>query len=91
MKAVANGRLRYLSDQCLGIAQQQLLEFSTPREFILQHLGLHPQGAAGALYDGAVGHGAAAHEQRYPDHAIITCQTHFSARAVFHRVKQGDD
>ena len=68
-----------------------MLKFSTAREFILQHRSLHPDCATGALYDGTVRHGAAPHEESNPDHAIITRQTHFGTRSVFHGVEQRDD
>jgi hypothetical protein len=47
--------------------------------------------ASKASTDGAVGHGAASHEEGNPDAAVITGQTHFSARAVFHGVEQRDN
>src|ERR1041385_5968977 len=68
-----------------------MLKFSCAREFILQHPGLHPSCTTGALYDGTVGHGTASHEESNPDHSIITRQTHFRTRSVFHGVEQRDD
>src|ERR1043166_6627029 len=58
---------------------------------MLQHLGLHPDCPTGALYDGTVGHGAASHKESNPNDPIITSQTHFGTRSVFHGVEQRDD
>ena len=47
--------------------------------------------AFAAVFAGSSRFGGVVITEINPDHAIITCQTHFSAGAVFHGVEQRDD
>jgi hypothetical protein len=91
VEAVADGRLRHLRHQRLRVAQQQPLERAAPRELLPEHLRLHPEGVPGALHDGAVGHGVAAHEERDADQALATRHAHLGRGAVLHQVEERDD
>src|SRR5687768_18274877 len=91
METVANSGLGYLRDQCLSVTQQQLLEFSASREFILQHFGVHSDSTARALDHRPVGHCSAAHEERDPYHPIIPRQPHLRTGPILHCVKKRND
>ena len=73
------------------VAQEQTLKRAAPRELILKHLCLHPEGPAGALHDGAIGHGVASHEECDADQPLVTCHAHLGGRAVLHQVEQRDE
>jgi hypothetical protein len=63
MVAIAYRRLRHLRDQCLGEAQQQMLQLAASLEFCLQKVGPQTVGMAGTLHDRPARRTFATHEQ----------------------------
>src|SRR6185437_2300235 len=63
MVPVAHGGLSHLRQQCLCIAQEELLNRTGQDEFVVNMPGLHPECVAGTLYDGATGSRSTPHEQ----------------------------
>ena len=91
VKAVADGRLGDLGDESLGIAEEDVLEWTASCELIPQHARLHPEGSTGYLHDRPVGGGIAAQEQGHTDDSIAARQPHLGSRTVFHGVEQRHD
>src|SRR5437867_3907657 len=91
MKTVADSRLRNLCNQCLRIVEQQVLKRTTPCELLLKNSYLHSECATCNLHDSAIGRCIAPKEKSHPDHSVVSGQTHFSGRTIFHGVEQRDD
>ena len=88
---VADGGLRHLRDQRLGVAQQQAHHRAGAAEFLLQQLRLQAVAVAGAAHHGAAGRGVAAHEHRDAHHALVADHGDFGGCAVLQHIQQGND
>src|ERR1700676_2047953 len=91
MMPIAYRRLRHLGDQRLGVAQQEVHRRTETPELILEQFGLEPESVPGALHHRAAGRGLAAHEQGYAENPLVTYDSNFSGRAIFHDVQQRKD
>jgi len=89
MVAVADGGLRDLADECLGVAQQQAHQGPGTFELGVHALGLEPIAPAGTLNHGTAGRGFTAHEHENTQHALVADDGHLGHTTVFQHVKQG--
>src|SRR5687768_2180282 len=91
MQAVANSSLGNLCNQCLRVAETEIVKTATAGEFVFHHFCLHLEGPACALHHGPVWCGVAAHEDGNAYQAVVAYHADLSTRAVFHYVEQGNN
>jgi hypothetical protein len=91
MVAIASGRLRNLSQQCLHVEQHQPAQQVGPRDFLLELLRAHPVGEAGALHLHAARHRLAAREHLHARHSLASDGGQFHGAAVFHHRENRND
>src|ERR1700722_13462383 len=91
MVAVANRGLRHLSDEGLGITQQQMQHGTGTIEFPSQKLRIESKTLTCTLNDCTAGSGFTSHELGYPHDALIAYEGNFRGRAIFHDIEQRDD
>ena len=88
--AVADRRLRHLGDHGLGVAQQNFEHRATAVDLVLDRLRTQPVGLSRVLHHRLAGRGAAAHEDRNPDHAVVAHHRDLGRPAVQRQVQQRD-
>ena len=91
MVPVAGGGLRNLGNQSLRVAQHKALEHVASFKLRRHDIGGQTECATGALHNGAIGDAFPAHEQGYPQNAVIADKRDFGGPAVIHRVEQRYD
>ena len=85
---LADRGLRDLRDQRLRVPQQQALEYATSRELLLEKRRLHPESAARNLSNGSIRSCVAPKEQGDAYYPVISGESHFGGRTIFHRVQE---
>ncbi|MOA52787.1 hypothetical protein D3C78_1761410 [compost metagenome] len=68
---VADGRLRHLRDQCLGVAQHQQQQLAMAIEFVFETLPRQAVGISGTLHNCTTWRAFTAHEHRDTDQPLI--------------------
>jgi len=86
-KPIANGETKIWQAWTIeAIAAYNIKRGPEAGKLFLQQLGFQPDAVACALHDGMAGRGFAAHEQRYPKHALVADHGDFRRRTVLHDV-----
>ena len=91
VEPIAHGCLRHLREQCLGVEQQQPMQFRNAPEFVAKEFQLQPEGVARALHHGAIWRRIAAHEHGDAHYAVTADNPHLGRGAVLHGIEQRHD
>jgi hypothetical protein len=87
MQTVTDGRLRYLHNERLRIAQQSLLKQTAARKFPLEHSCGYFESIPADLHHSPIGCSIASEEQGDTDNSIISCESHLGGRTISRRVE----
>ena len=88
MQAIADSRLRDLSDERVNVMHNERLQRASTSELVTHNAGSDPPTFSGNLGYRPIRSCITAQEKRQSDEAVVSSEAHFRGRSLLGRVEQ---